>query len=500
MKKVELIFIPSPGIGHLVSTVEMAKLLVARDHCLHVTVLVMKLPFETKVSTYLHSLSSSSSSSSFSNISARISFVILPHDHNNTLADSNPGLFLNQFAEIQKPHVREAVAAKLIHSRDKSSADHESDSPPRLAGFVIDIFCTTMKDVAEEFGIPTYVFFTSSASFLRLMFHITDLKDEENIDTTDFKDDPNTDLVVPGILNPVPASVLPGVVLLKDSAPLMLTHARRMRDSKGILVNTFAELESHAIRSLSETSEFPPVYSVGPILNPERTHHGSDIIKWLDDQPPSSVVFLCFGSMGGFSEEQVTEIAIALENSGVRFIWSLRQPPPKNAFTPPTDYDDPSQVVSKEFLDRTVGIGKIIGWAPQVDILSHPAIGGFVSHCGWNSILESLWFGVPMATWPLYAEQQFNAFEIVKEMKLGVEIKLDYRTAGFYSGANDEVVIVNAQEIETGIRKLMENESDVRKRVKQVSEKSKQALMDGGPSYSSLKSFIETVMVNLPSS
>ena len=63
------------------------------------------------------------------------------------------------------------------------------------------------------------------------------------------------------------------------------------------------------------------------------------------------------------------------------------------------------KVLPKGFLDRTVGIGKVIGWAPQVAILSHPAIGGFVSHCGWNSILESLWFGVSIAAWPLYVEQ-----------------------------------------------------------------------------------------------
>ncbi|MCI68776.1 UDP-glucose flavonoid 3-O-glucosyltransferase 6-like, partial [Trifolium medium] len=79
------------------------------------------------------------------------------------------------------------------------------------------------------------------------------------------------------------------------------------------------------------------------------------------------------------------------------------------------------------FLDRTAEIGKVIGWAPQVQVLAHPATGGFVSHCGWNSTLESIHYGVPIATWPLFADQQTNALELVSELKMGVEIALDYR-------------------------------------------------------------------------
>ena len=126
-------------------------------------------------------------------------------------------------------------------------------------------------------------------------------------------------------------------------------------------------------------------------------------------------------------------------------------------------------------------IGKIIGWAPQVAILSHPAIGGFVLHCEWNSILETLWFGVPIATWPLYAEQQFNAFEMVKEMELAAEIMLDYQTE--YTNSQ---IIVTFEEIERGIKQLMENDSKIRKNVKEMTEKGRKALMDGGSSHFSL--------------
>jgi UDP:flavonoid glycosyltransferase YjiC (YdhE family) len=240
------------------------------------------------------------------------------------------------------------------------------------------------------------------------------------------------------------------------------------------------------------------VYPVGPILNITRNENHEDYsdlakqktdstLKWLDDQPPLSVVFLCFGSMGTFDEAQVKEIACALEQSGLRFLWSLREPPAKGKIAYPSDYADYRGVLPEGFLDRTSGIGKVIGWAPQVAVLAHPAIGGFVSHCGWNSLLESLWYGVPVGTLPMYAEQHLNAFEMARELGLAVEVSMDYRK-------NSEV-IVNAEEIQRGIRQVMDHDSDTRKRVKEMSEMSKKALMDGGSSYSSLGRFIEQIFL-----
>ncbi|KAH7533626.1 hypothetical protein FEM48_Zijuj04G0151600 [Ziziphus jujuba var. spinosa] len=351
MKKAELVFIAYPGSGCIVSTVGIAKYLLTQHEHLFATVLVMKLPFHSTydVVTYTQSLSSSSSS-----ISKRINFIDLPQE--NTYADSIAADFLRQFLEDQKLHVKNAVAT-LMDSRRSTC----SDDSPRLTGFVVDVLCTTMIDVADEFGIPSY------------------LHDEENVDPTQFKNDPTAELVVPGFLNRVPARVLPGVMLDKDLAPTMMGYARKIRGSKGIMVNTFMELESCAIRSLSDDdTKFPPVYPVGPILNLNAHPNilGSDITKWLDDQPPSSVVFLCFGTIGSFSRDQVKEIAIALENSG---------------------------------------------------------------HS-----------------------------------------------------------IVSAKEIELGIKRVMEVDSDTRKRVKEMSEKSRRALMDGGSSYCSLNDFIKTLMDGLP--
>lgn len=83
-------------------------------------------------------------------------------------------------------------------------------------------------------------------------------------------------------------------------------------------------------------------------------------------------------------------------------------------------------MLPKGFSDRTAQLGRVTGWAPQVAVLSHPAVGGFVSHVGWNSTMESLWCGVPIAAWPVYAEQHLNAFVLVKELELAIGIKMDF--------------------------------------------------------------------------
>uniref|UniRef100_A0A2N9GHA1 Uncharacterized protein n=1 Tax=Fagus sylvatica TaxID=28930 RepID=A0A2N9GHA1_FAGSY len=227
----------------------------------------------------------------------------------------------------------------------------------------------------------------------------------------------------------------------------------------------------------------PPIYAVGPVLdlkcppNPELDKaQGDNIMKWLDDQPPLSVVFLCFGSMGSFGADQVKEIALGLEGSGHRFLWSLRMPTP----TPFAD-----DVLPEGFLDRIKGKGMICsGWAPQVEVLAHKAIGGFVSHCGWNSILESLWHGVPIVTWPIYAEQQLNAFRMVRELGLAVEMRLDYR-----KGAD----LVLADEIERAVRGVMDG-IEVRKKVKEMGEMARKAVMEGGSSFISIGQLIEDMI------
>ncbi|KAJ0726547.1 putative UDP-glucuronosyl/UDP-glucosyltransferase, UDP-glycosyltransferase family [Helianthus annuus] len=469
----ELVFIPSPGAGHLPPTVELAKLLLHRDERLSVTIIIMNLPFGPKHNTQTPSCT------------PRLRFIDLPCG-DSTMALITPKTFLSAFVEHHKSNVRDIVRGIT-----------ESNSA-QLAGFVVDMFCIAMTDVANEFGAPTYTYFTSGAATLGLMFYLQAKRDQEADDVTELKNSVTSELNAPGFINPVPANVLPEVVLdIEGGSKMFLDLAKRFRETSGIIVNTLQDLESQALKYLlCSSNEIPPVFAVGPILNLESKNLDNgktdEIMRWLNKQPESSVVFLCFGSMGSFNEKQVKEIAVAIEQSGQRFLWSLRRPPPKEKFEYPKEYDNFEEVLPEGFLARTSSLGKVIGWAPQMAVLSHPSVGGFVSHCGWNSTLESIWCGVPVAAWPLYAEQQLNAFQLVVELGLAVEIRMDYRT-DTRAGGGGSGMIVLAEEIEDGIRKLM-SDDEMRKKVKDMKEKSRAAVLEGGSSHASVGKFIDLVV------
>ncbi|KAF8390877.1 hypothetical protein HHK36_023176 [Tetracentron sinense] len=466
MKNVKLVFFPLMGIGHLVSTVEFAKHLLIRDARFSITVLTMTAPF-ANTRAYTESVAASV---------AGIQFIYLPQVNLPAGPETqSPVAFLSLFIENHKPYVKHTILENI-------SSESKSDSL-QLAGLVVDLFTTTMIDIANELGIPAYLYFTSGAAMLGLMLHLQTLHAENATDLKDYMGE----LVIPSFLNSVPPLVLPQGLLDKKGSgyPWYLYHARRFKETKGIIVNTFSELEPHAVNSFSD----PAIYSVGPVLDLQGgpTHSQSDraghdkIMKWLDKQPPSSVIFLCFGSYGAFGSAQVKEIAMGLERSGYRFLWSLRRPS-SAGFNSPSDYKNLDEVLPEGFLERTAGKGLVCGWTPQVAVLAHHAIGGFVSHSGWNSVLESIWFGVPIAVWPLYAEQKLNAFELVKELGLAVEIR----------EGGDMVVV--AEEVERGVRSVMDGDNEVRKRVKKMGEKSRKAVMEGGSSFASLGRLIEDLM------
>ena len=472
-----LFFLSNPEIGNLIPTVRFAERLFDHDHRFTATLLIISIPQRPVVNSFLQSLPATS---------PNIRLLRLPPVDSpspDQLRSASELSHISNLIASHKPNVKRAIETAT------NSAESDSDDSARVAGLFVDMFCTSMIDVAAELGVACYLFFASPATFLGFMLYLP-----SHLDPRLTPDSGDTEFDVPSFANSVPRRVLPTTVLKRrDGYSWYLHHARRYTKTKGIVVNSFRELEPYALDSLCK-SGWPAVYPIGPVIDvngPGRWHPDraqfKRVIEWLDRQPKDSVVFLCFGSMRSFSEPQVKEVAHGLERAGFRFLWSVRDPP-KAKLGIPSDYSNLETVLPSGFLDRTVEIGLVCGWVPQVEILSHQAVGGFVSHCGWNSILESLWHGVPIATWPIFAEQQMNAFEMVVELGLAVEIRLDYRELG-----SD---LVLAKEVEKGVKRLM-SDNEVRAKVKGMREKCRTALMESGSSHKSLKALVEELTSNI---
>ncbi|KAL0444560.1 UNVERIFIED_CONTAM: putative UDP-glucose flavonoid 3-O-glucosyltransferase 3 [Sesamum latifolium] len=186
-KPTSLVFVPFPIMSHLATAVKTAKLLADRDERLSITVVAMKLPIDTLISSYTKN-----------SPDARVKVVELPEDEPTftKLMKSSKNFFF-RYIESQKGAVRDAVAEIMKNSRSS-----------RIAGFVIDMFCTPMIDVANELGVPTYMFFSSGSATLGLMFHLQSLRDDNNVDVMEYK---NSDaaISIPAYVHPVPVAVWP---------------------------------------------------------------------------------------------------------------------------------------------------------------------------------------------------------------------------------------------------------------------------------------------------
>lgn len=312
--------------------------------------------------------------------------------------------------------------------------------------------------MATNLNIPVYYFSTSGACCLAQLLYFPTLHKNTNISFKDM----NTLVHSPG-LPPIPSSDMLGPLLDRTSSDYsdFLEFSKQLPESAGIIINTFESLEPKVIKAITNgecvpDGPTPPIYCIGPLLA-EGGDGSHECLKWLDLQPKGSVVYLCFGSLGVFSSDQLKEIAKGLEMSGHRFLWVVRTPPSnkkEDRFLKPPE-PNLDLLLPDGFLDRTKDKGLVVKtWAPQVAVLSHESIGGFVTHCGWNSVLEAVRAGVPMVAWPLYAEQRFNKVQLVEEMKLA--LPMDESEGGH----------VPWTEVEKRVRQLME--SDEGKAIREV--------------------------------
>ncbi|MCO5559421.1 hypothetical protein L7F22_013021 [Adiantum nelumboides] len=251
-----------------------------------------------------------------------------------------------------------------------------------------------------------------------------------------------------------------------------------------IVVNSFEQLEGGAFKALSARVNLP-ILGVGPLVEPLEEECITNLWKedeacmpWLDQQPPLSVLYISFGSVTLLSPSQFEEIVNGLLASQQRFLWVLRP-----------DLVEATHDSGKRTLDlllQTQGRGLIVDWVPQLRLLGHPAISGFLTHCGWNSTTEAIYHGVPLLCWPYFADQYLDAKFIVEQWKIGLRFN-----------KNNERGLIERGEITRVIKAVMEGEEGkiLQENARKLKEASYQALSPQGTSYKSVQALLRSLNV-----
>ncbi|XP_022152245.1 zeatin O-xylosyltransferase-like [Momordica charantia] len=224
---------------------------------------------------------------------------------------------------------------------------------------------------------------------------------------------------------------------------------------------------------------------ISPTTNKNRQNSpgGHGCIAWLDQQEPRSVIYVSFGTTTAMGEEQIKEIAMGLARSKQKFIWVLRDADRGDVF-------DVGKVRNSElpegYEELVRGQGMVIReWAPQLEILSHRATGGFMTHCGWNSALESLWSGVAVAAWPMHSDQPRNTVLMTAVLRVGMVVEE-------WGQGGKVAVVVAAAAVEGVVRRLMASEEgeEVRRNAERLGEAVRRSVEHGGDSRRELEAFV----------
>ncbi|KAG5059772.1 hypothetical protein AAZX31_01G067400 [Glycine max] len=454
MEKPHVAVVPSPGFTHLVPILEFSKRLLHLHPEFHIT-------------CFIPSVGSSPTSSKayVQTLPPTITSIFLPPITLDHVSDPSVlALQIELSVNLSLPYIREEL--KSLCSRAK------------VVALVVDVFANGALNFAKELNLLSYIYLPQSAMLLSLYFYSTKLDEILSSESRELQ----KPIDIPGCV-PIHNKDLP--LPFHDLSGLgykgFLERSKRFHVPDGVFMNTFLELESGAIRALEEhVKGKPKLYPVGPIIQMESIGHenGVECLTWLDKQEPNSVLYVSFGSGGTLSQEQFNELAFGLELSGKKFLWVVRAPSGVvSAGYLCAETKDPLEFLPHGFLERTKKQGLVVpSWAPQIQVLGHSATGGFLSHCGWNSVLESVVQGVPVITWPLFAEQSLNAAMIADDLKVALRPKVN------------ESGLVEREEIAKVVRGLMgDKESlEIRKRMGLLKIAAANAIKEDGSSTKTL--------------
>nr|AZQ26931.1 UGT87B3 [Avena strigosa] len=436
-----VVALPYPGRGHINPMLAVCRLLVAADGALAVTVVVTEEWHTLLASTALPD---------------RVGLATIP---NVIPSERGRGVDHAGFIDAVYHKMGEPVE-RLLDGLER-----------RPEAVVADTYLTWAVAAGARRGIPVCSLWTQPATFFLALFHfdlwppVDDRASEEELSIRSLEE-----TVPVQCLSSVRLSDLKTFRAWKRPMEISAETFANIGRAQCVLFTSFHELEPCAMDAVAESLPCP-VYPVGPSI-PQLALDGDDKILdeghrgWLDAQPENSVLYVSFGSFVAMSPSQFEEISMGLRDSGVRFFWVAR---------------DKAADVQQTCGDK----GLAVPWCEQQKVLCHPSVGGFLSHCGWNSVLEAVCAGVPLLAFPVGWDQLVNARMVADEWKVGINLREQRGEGG----------TVGRAAISAAARKLMDFDSEVgqemRRRAAELSHLSRGAVKEGGSSRRSLSGFLQ---------
>nr|URQ29614.1 anthocyanidin 3-o-glucosyltransferase [Sinningia speciosa] len=297
---------------------------------------------------------------------------------------------------------------------EKVIEEAEMESGSRICCLLTDAFLWFGSDLAEKRGVPWVPFWTAASCSLSAHWYTDLIQDELESNGASIE---QTLSFIPGMSMVNFTHLPPEIFYSKNVTPLSLTIYKMVKNlpkSTAVVLNSFEEIDPIITKDLK--SKFQHFLNIGPsilsspIPHSPKDNYQNECLSWLERQNmPKSVVYISFGTVISPPENELVSFAEALEASKFPFLWSLK--------------DKAMKLLPGGFLERTSEFGKVVSWAPQLQILAHNCVGVFVTHCGWNSVLESISNGVPMICRPFFGDQKLNGKMVEDAWKIGVTVK-----------------------------------------------------------------------------
>ncbi|KAL5556083.1 hypothetical protein UlMin_038319 [Ulmus minor] len=363
-----------------------------------------------------------------------------------------------------------------------------SEVPP-VSCIVSDGVMSFGIKAAEEFGIPQVQFWTSSTCSFMACLQFGELLKRGIIPFKDenFMHDGTLETTIdwiPGMkdirLKDLPSFIRTPEHIIFD---FVRTESKNCLKSSAIIFNTFDEFEHEVLEAIS--AMFPNIYNIGPLpllsrhlpegqiksLSSSLWKEDSRCIEWLDKREPNSVVYVNYGSITTMTDQHFKEFAWGLARSKHSFLWIVRPDVVEGA---------DSVALPEEFFDEIKDRGFLASWCPQQQVLEHPSVCVFLTHCGWNSIMETICAGVPVICWPFFADQQTNCHYACTTWEIGLEVNND----------------VKRDEVASLVHEMMEGDKGKKLREKALEWKKKAADATdiGGSSYNEFEKFIKEAL------